>query len=213
MSGSAVASYESRLSSDLRWALSESSLFFEGSGAVQESLRRVVSRLDELGIPYAVAGGMALFAHGYRRFTEDVDILIRPEDLQRIHSDMTGLGYVSPFESSRNLRDVYSQVRIEFRLAGAFPGDGKPKPVAFPDPATSAVELAGVRFLGLKELVELKLASGMTAAHRLRDLADVMELIRLLGLGPEFAADLSPYVRGKFDELREAVQGGESIND
>jgi hypothetical protein len=71
-----VVPYEKRLASDARWALSEGSEFFEGKGAVQEALRKITERLNELGIPYAVAGGMALFRHGHRRFTEDVDILV-----------------------------------------------------------------------------------------------------------------------------------------
>ena len=52
-----VPAFEVRLSADPRWALSEGSLFFEGKGAVQEALRRITSRLNELHIPYAVAGG------------------------------------------------------------------------------------------------------------------------------------------------------------
>ena len=31
--------------------------------------------------------------------------------------------------------------KINFLLAGDFPGDGKPKPVTFPDPREAAVEL------------------------------------------------------------------------
>jgi hypothetical protein len=69
------ATSEARLDHDPHWAMSEGGLFFENKGAVQESLRRIARRLNELGIPYAIAGGMALFQHGYRRFTEDVDIL------------------------------------------------------------------------------------------------------------------------------------------
>ena len=64
-----------------------------------------------------------------------------------------------------------------------------------------------VRLLPLPKLVELKLASGMTAPHRLKDLADVLELIRALKLSPDFAAQLDPYVRAKFLELHDAAQG------
>jgi hypothetical protein len=55
-------------------------------------------------------------------------------------------------------------------------------------------------------LFELKLASGMTAPHRLKDLADVIELIRILQLPAELAAELDPYVRDKFRELWQAAQ-------
>ena len=88
--------------------------------------------MRNLNIPYAVAGGMALFSHGFRRFTEDVDILVTREGLDRLHRELEGLGYVPLFPGSKNLRDADSGVRVEFLVTGDFPGDGKPKPVAFP---------------------------------------------------------------------------------
>lgn len=58
-------------------------------------------------------------------------------------------------------------------LTGEYPGDGKPKPVSMPNPQTQFVEIDGIRFVSLEKLIELKLASGMTAGDRLKDLADV----------------------------------------
>jgi hypothetical protein len=97
-------------------------------------------------------------------------------------------------------------VKIEFLLAGDFPGDGKPKPVAFPEPEAAGVESDGIRYLNLDSLIELKLASGMTAVGRLRDLADVLELIKTLKLPANFGERLNPYVREKFDELWSAAR-------
>ena len=57
-----------------------------------------------------------------------------------------------------------------------YPGDGKPKPVAFPDPVESREKKEDLWVIGLEKLIELKLASGLTAPHRLKDLADVQEL-------------------------------------
>lgn len=170
-------------------------------GPVYTSLRKITAKLEELGIPYAVAGGMALVAHGYERTTVDVDVLLTAEGLAAVHKHLDGLGYLPPFNESKHLRDVETGVRIEFLVSGQFPGDGKPKPVAFPDPATAGTVIAGVRYLKLSALIELKLASGMTNTGRLKDLADVQELIRVLGLPESFADQLQPYVRGKFVEL------------
>jgi hypothetical protein len=77
-----MITYEQRLNQDRRWALLEGSRHFEKSSAVFKALEKIVRRLEELGIPYAVAGGMALFLHGYRRFTEDVVILVSKEGIQ-----------------------------------------------------------------------------------------------------------------------------------
>jgi hypothetical protein len=198
---SAAPTFEQQLDQNPRWALSQGSLFFEGKGAVQEALVKITRRLDELGISYCVAGGMALFQHGYRRFTEDVDILVTRDGLREIHARLSGLGYLPPFARSKNLRDVESGVRIEFLVAGDFPGDGKPKPVSFPDPAGVGLERNGIRYLSLPKLIELKLASGMTNPARMKDLADVLEVIKILKLPVEFADDLDTYVRPKFVEL------------
>lgn len=50
-------------------------------------------------------------------------------------------------------------------LMHSLPGDGTPKPIAFPDPATTAIRGAGFALLPMPRFVELTLASGMTAAH------------------------------------------------
>jgi hypothetical protein len=175
-----VADYSERLNQDRRWALSEGSRFFEGRSAVQAALERMAGRLDQLGIPYAVVEGMALFHHGYRRFTEDIDILVTESDLARIHEQLEGRGYLPLFPNSRHLRDTQDGVRIVFLTTGGYPGDGQPKPVAFPDPEPVSIESDGIRYVNLPTLIELKLASGMSSPGRLRDLADVQELIKAL---------------------------------
>jgi hypothetical protein len=202
-----VPAYEDLLSRDLRWALSEGSRHFEEKSAVQDALRRISQRLEDLGIPYAVSGGMALYRHGYRRFTEDVDILVSRDSLKAIHAHLDGLGYVRAFAGSKNLRDTEYGVRIEFLIAGQFPGDGKPKAVAFPDPQQASVVIDGVRILSLPKLVELKLASGMTGGiHRMKDFTDVIALIEALKLPAGFADELNPYVRDKYVELWQGIQ-------
>jgi hypothetical protein len=193
--------YEQHLASDLHWALQEGSMHFEGKSAVYGTLEKITKRLKELNVPYAVAGGMALFFHGLRRFTEDVDIIIRREDLPLLHHKLEGLGYIPVFSGSKNLRDAESGVRIEFLVSGEYPGDGKPKPVAFPDPKTVSQDKDGISWLSLKSLIELKLASGSTNPARLKDLADVQELIRILNLPLDFRQQLNPFVQGKFEEL------------
>lgn len=200
-----MIAYEQRLNQDIWWAFREGSMHFEKASAVHATLVKIARRLDELGIAYAIAGGMALFFHGYRRFTEDVDILVTRNGLQEIHDHLEGLGYLPPFEGSKNLRDAESGVRIEFLVAGDYPGDGKPKPVAFPEPEAAGTIIEGVHCLRLAPLVELKLASGTTPGRR-KDLGDVQELIRLLRLPKDFAVQLNPMVQPLYLELWREVQ-------
>jgi hypothetical protein len=180
--------------------------FFMGEADVQQALERLARLLDERGIPYALIGAMALNEWGYRRVTVDVDVLLTAEGLRALKSEALGRGYIEKFPGSRGLRDTAAGVNIDVVIAGEYPGDGKPKPVAFPDPALAAVRGRRVALLPLPTLIELKLASGMSAPHRLKDLADVIELVRALSLPKELAADLDASVRGKYMELWEAAQ-------
>jgi hypothetical protein len=200
-----MKTYEQKLNADLDWALREGSMHFEEKNSVHDTLRRITQRLNELGIPYAVVGGMAMFAHGFRRFTQDVHLLVTRDSMNQIVAELEGLGYVKPFAASTTkLRDTGTGVQIDFLITGGFPGDGKPKPVAFPDPTNVSVEIGGARYVGLPTLIELKLASG-TAAHRMKDLGDVQELIKTLGLPRDLSAQLNPFVRAKYEELWDAV--------
>lgn len=196
-----LLSYEALLDADLRWALNQGSRHFEEDSAVFHALRNIAQRLKALDIPYAVVGGMALFRYGLRRFTEVVDLLVTRADLITIHDKLEGLGYLPPFPNSKHLRDTDLGVRIEFLMTGDYPGDGKPKPVAFPDPRDVSAEFDGIRYLTLPKLVELKLASGMTNLNRMKDLADVLELVKVLKLSQEFTLELDPFVGAKYDEL------------
>jgi hypothetical protein len=169
-----------------------------------------VDRLGELEIPYAIVGALSLNAYGYQRTTSDVDVLLRREDLESFKKSYLGRGYVEKFPGSKGMRDATENVDIDVLLTGDYPGDGKEKPIAFPDPAVAAVRGDRFSLLPLPTLLELKLASGMTAPHRLRDLADVIELIRINGLGEDLAGSLHPYVREKFHELWRAAQAGDT---
>jgi hypothetical protein len=70
------------------------------------------------------------------------------------------------------------------------------------------VEIDGVRVIALDRLIELKLASGLSAPHRLRDLADVQDLIVRLDLPLSLAETLDASVRAKYAELWKQAQAG-----
>lgn len=202
-----ITDYEARLRESLDSTLREASEFFMGGGDVRKTMRRLAESLAAESIPYAVLGGLALGEHGYVRMTDDVDIVLTPWGLERFVSTFVGRGYAPAFPGeTRAFRDAETGVRVEILVTGEYPGDGKPKPVSFPDPDASAIEVDGIRVIELPRLVELKLASGMTAPDRLRDLADVQELIRAENLDDSFAARLDQSVREKFLELVASVK-------
>lgn len=183
--------------------------FFRGKGMVNETLRRLAEDLDRSGIDYTVIGAVALNQHGYQRFTQDINLLLSAGGLKRFHEELVGRGYRPAFTGAlKRFRSTRENVPIEIVTPDEYPGDGRPKPVRFPEPAESYVIIDGIRTIPLERLVELKLASGITAPDRLKDLADVQELIRLKALDGGFAERLDASVREKFLELHRNVELG-----
>ena len=183
--------------------------YFMGEGELNKTVAQLASDLDRHGIEYMVIGAVALTAHGYPRFTADVDLVLTGNGLEKFHRELIGRGYRPAFEGAKKrLRSTQNNVAIEVITTGEYPGDGKPKPVSFPNPATFSNRINGVQVVTLEKLVELKLASGMTAPDRLKDLADVQELIKIRGLSRGFADRLDPYVREAYLDLINAVERG-----
>ena len=190
--------------------LREASAYFAGKGRLHSTLRQLVQRLQEEDIPYALLGGLALAEHGFPRLTEDIDLLLTPAGLQRFHQRLVGREY-RPASSGahKTMRDTETGVRIEIVTTGEYPGDGLPKPIAFPDPAApgATIQIEGIRVVTLETLIELKLASGTSAPHRLRDLADVQDLIVRLELPLSWGDRLDPSVQPAYRDLWEKAQG------
>ena len=195
-------------------AYAEGLRYFMGEGTINKTLTRLANDLEQRGIDYAVIDAVALLAHGYPRFTEDIDLVMTADGLRKFHDELVGLGYSPAFSGARKrLRSTADGVSIEVMTTGEFPGDGKPKPVSMPRPADASIEIDGIKFVTLEKLIELKLASGISAPDRLKDLADVQELIKIRRLDADFASKLDPYVRSKYLELEEAVRNSESSQE
>jgi len=58
-----------------------------------EELLGVVDTLSAHGVQYALCGGIAVAVHGYPRFTKDIDLLIREEDLDATRAAVAECGF------------------------------------------------------------------------------------------------------------------------
>ncbi len=80
---------------------------------------------------------MAVNAHGHRRTTEHIDLLMTREGLAAFKARWLGVGWVDLFPGSKGMRDAVANVKVDVLITGDFPGDGRPKSVSFPDPSVA----------------------------------------------------------------------------
>lgn len=59
------------------------------------SFEAIVRALNENSVRYLIAGGLAVNAHGYLRFTKDADLVIQliPDNIKRTFAALEALGY------------------------------------------------------------------------------------------------------------------------
>lgn len=84
-----------------------------------EELLNIVDAFYKEKLDYALCGGIAVAFHGYPRFTKDIDILIRPEDLEQVLEVVRNQTFLieagrMPFgEEGQNRREIYRISKIE----------------------------------------------------------------------------------------------------
>ena len=166
--------------------------FFAECADVHRTLNKIEHLFAEENIAYAVIGGMAMNIHGFKRVTNDVDLLTTSAGLDTIHRRLVGRGYLFDGTQKR-LRDLETGVIIDILVR-----EGSPDPV----------KRAGHHVLPLPKLIDLKLASGLAAADRIKDLADVQELIKALELPRDLGEELDSSVRDEYYRLWDAAQNG-----
>src|ERR1041384_8138785 len=139
-----ATSYPTRDSESIVDLYGEALRYFMGEGNLNRALAHVAADLQEHGIDYIVVGALALYAHGYPRLTEDINLVFTKEGLDKFHEELIGLGYAPAFPGARKrLRSTKDGVRIDVIAAGEYPGDGKPKPVSFPTPPEAPADSEG----------------------------------------------------------------------
>lgn len=84
--------------------------FLRGGGFVSDALKELADALESRGIAYTVIGAAALNQHGYRRYTEDIDILLSPDGLERFHAELVGQGLSADYAGELDV-----SVRAKFR--------------------------------------------------------------------------------------------------
>ncbi len=158
------------------------------------SFDALVTALDRAGVRYLIAGGLAVNAHGYLRFTKDVDLVVQliPDNAKAAFAALASIGYrpVVPVTAEQfadaKLReswvtekgmqvlqfwsDAHPETPVDLFVREPFPFD--------PEYARATVKPLGavaVRFVSIPTLIAMK-----TTAGRPQDIIDVDQLrIRL----------------------------------
>lgn len=73
---------------------------------LKQELLDAVGALNQADVPYALCGGMAVALHGYPRLTRDIDLLIRPQELEAAKTALSTAGFsipggLIPFDTGR----------------------------------------------------------------------------------------------------------------
>jgi hypothetical protein len=177
--------------------------------ATQEAMRRIAKALHHVDVPYAIAGALAVRAHGHPREASCVEVLLTAAGLAHFRERWLGHGWEERFRGSRGLRDTVADVIVNIVLTGEFPGDRRPSPVPFPDPADATQPGEdGVSLLPLQDLLELKIASQMSRQPQPQDAEDAVGLIAANGLTEDYAEELDPYVEDEYARLWKLAQSG-----
>lgn len=165
-----------------------------------QTARRVHQLLDAHNVPHAIAGGVAVALHGYRRNTVDIDLIIRRADAEAVKLALAENGFL--WNAERREFIAEGGTAVQFLIAGERAGAGSV--VKLPDPTVEDVtELSeGLPVLSLARLIESKIACGDGNMRRAyKDFADVVELAAIHRLDGSFARFLHRAVRKQFREL------------
>lgn len=171
---------------------------------VRERLLRAASVLEQARIPYAVVGGNAVAAWVSRvdeaavRNTQDVDILIRRDDLPAAIEAMSKTGFVHRHAAGIDMLLDGPQAKARDAVHLVFAGEKVRPEYLLPTPDVTESEKAPCfRLLSLESLVRMKLTSFRDKDRtHLRDLLDI-GLIDAAWCGrfpPELAARLQELV-------------------
>jgi len=176
-------------------------------GEKNSEFDRVLDVLKDLarkeGIPIAIIGGMAAIKHGYRRLTDDVDMVIARQHLDTIVRVAPRYGIKIIWHDPHGWHKFqYEDVRIEVVPEGAKPR--KDAPTTIPSPQQLGVS-EGSDYSSLEGWTETKLGS-----DRRQDQADVVQVLKKTG--PAAIAKIREHI-GKvhalylqrFDELAAAA--------
>lgn len=144
--------------------------------SVRDAALNTAAQLNRLGIRYALAGGLAVGAHGYIRATTDVDFLVGEEAFEH-QGGLVAFKAGVPIEVAGIRIDYLSPTALGAQLEEVL---------------NHPLQSEGLAVVPIEALIYMKLV-----ARRRKDMVDVVELVkagadvmRVRGYLKQYAADL-----------------------
>jgi hypothetical protein len=148
---------------------------------VRARLDRAVAALERAGIPYGVAGGNAVAAWVSRvdeaavRNTQDVDILLRREDLDRAKVALGAVGFIFGHVKSIDMFLDGSAAKARDAIHVVFAREKVSPDYLSASPDVTEVDKTGpFHVVDLEPLVRMKLTS-----YRLKDRVHLLDMIHI----------------------------------
>ena len=60
---------------------------------LKSEFEQLIAALNAANVDYAICGGLALAMYGHPRFTQDIDVLILPDDLEELMTTVAKIGF------------------------------------------------------------------------------------------------------------------------
>ncbi len=156
-------------------------------------LERVIGLLEKNEVRYCVIGGVGVSAYAEPIVTQDLDIVIAAEDLERARVLLEGEFRVKEFEHSLNVYDPGSKLQVQVQRGEEFAG--------YPARATVR-EVMDLRLpiADPQDLLTSKIAAAREPTRRaskhLKDLADIARLVESFpDLRAGLPADIEALIR------------------
>jgi len=165
-------------------------------------VEKLSALLKEYDISFCILGGRALPFYGYRRFTEDVDVLVAEEDQKKLAKIPSGvLSDHSKLKPFRVWIMSHFPDKKKIKVDMLFSKDAAGGNIKFDDPKKVSHEINGIPVINLYDLIRYKITSGIHGA-RSKDFGDVEELIKANNLPASYMdKEKVSFMKKKYTEL------------
>jgi hypothetical protein len=176
---------------------------------VRSRLLRSTAALETAGVPYAVIGGNAVMAwveqvdESAVRFTQDVDLVLRREDLDRARKALEKVGFVHRRAAGIEMFLDGLGAKARDAVHVVFSGEKvRPEYVAAVPDVVESVSFKSYRVLALEAVVRMKLTS-----YRDKDKMHVRDMIDVGLVDAAWPARYSPELAARLQHLLDTPDG------